>query len=132
MYDLRTNKHFTLKQNAIKRSDFDEFVDLPTSQAQSTSGRQPGQLRPDGRWRCFEYEDLLKRDKLSLDLFWIKGRKLEDGASLPIRMCWRRRSWRTYRMRSNSSRGSPSRCRTGTPQVKYADCRASVEFSAEP
>jgi type I restriction enzyme M protein len=36
-----------------------------------------------GRWRCFSYEDLLKRDKLSLDLFWIKDKTLTDADSLP-------------------------------------------------
>ena len=39
--------------------------------------------KPDGRWRSFEYDELLKRDKMSLDLFWIKDESLEDSASLP-------------------------------------------------
>jgi type I restriction enzyme M protein len=38
---------------------------------------------PDGRWRCYDSEDLLKRDKLSLDLFWIKDKSLTDTDSLP-------------------------------------------------
>ncbi|MFP5231491.1 MAG: hypothetical protein ACLGQX_02555 [Acidobacteriota bacterium] len=38
---------------------------------------------PDGRWRSYDYEDLLKRDKLSLDLFWIKDKSLTDTDSLP-------------------------------------------------
>ncbi|MGH8568100.1 MAG: SAM-dependent DNA methyltransferase, partial [Gammaproteobacteria bacterium] len=38
---------------------------------------------PEGRWRCYDYEDLLKRDKLSLDLFWIKDKTLTDTDSLP-------------------------------------------------
>ena len=38
---------------------------------------------PDGRWRCYDYADLLKRDKLSLDLFWIKDKTLTDTDSLP-------------------------------------------------
>jgi hypothetical protein len=29
------------------------------------------------------YEDLLKRDKLSLDLFWIKDKSLTDTDALP-------------------------------------------------
>jgi type I restriction enzyme M protein len=37
----------------------------------------------DGRWRCFDYDELLKRDKLSLDLFWIKDRSLTDTDALP-------------------------------------------------
>ena len=41
------------------------------------------EARPEGRWRFYEYEDLLKRDKLSLDLFWIKDKSLTDTDSLP-------------------------------------------------
>jgi type I restriction enzyme M protein len=83
VYDLRTNKHFTLKQNSIKRSDFDEFVEL--FRPGSIHRRRPtwSETNVDGRWRCFDYEDLLKREKLSLDLFWIKDESLEDSASLP-------------------------------------------------
>ena len=47
--------------------------------------RQPiwSEANPEGRWRCFDYEELLKRDKLSLDLFWIKDKSLTDTDSLP-------------------------------------------------
>jgi len=38
---------------------------------------------PEGRWRCYEYDELLKRDKVSLDLFWLRDESLEDGDSLP-------------------------------------------------
>ena len=40
------------------------------------------EANPEGRWRCFGYNDLLKRDKLSLDLFWIKDKTLTDTDSL--------------------------------------------------
>lgn len=47
--------------------------------------RQPtwSEATPDGSRRCYDYEDLLKRDKLSLDLFWIKDKSLTDTDSLP-------------------------------------------------
>jgi type I restriction enzyme M protein len=83
VYDLRTNTHFTLKQKSIRRADFDEFVKCykpgaihrrkPTWRAET----------PEERWRCYKYDDLLKRDKLSLDLFWLKDESLEDGEGLP-------------------------------------------------
>ena len=83
VYDLRTNQHFTLKQSPIQGKDFDEFV----------ACYKPGRLHerketwnagsPDGRWRAYGYADLLKRDKLSLDLFWIKDKSLTDTDSLP-------------------------------------------------
>ena len=83
VYDLRTNKHFTLKQSPIDRTDFDEFVKCYKPGA--TSRRKPtwSEGNPEGRWRCFDYAELEKRDKLSLDLFWLKDESLEDAESLP-------------------------------------------------
>ena len=83
VYDLRTNMHFTLKQSPIQRKDFDEFVvcykpGKPHQRKQTWS-----EANPEGRWRCYDYDDLLKRDKLSLDLFWIKDKSLTDTDSLP-------------------------------------------------
>ena len=83
VYDLRTNKHFTQKQSPITRKDFDEFVEC--YQPGAVHKRKPtwGEENPDGRWRCYDYEELVKRDKLSLDLFWIKDKSLTDIDSLP-------------------------------------------------
>ena len=36
-----------------------------------------------GRWRSYDYDDLLKRDKLSLGPFWIRDESLTDTDSLP-------------------------------------------------
>jgi type I restriction enzyme M protein len=38
---------------------------------------------PEGRWRVFAYDDLVKRDKVSLDIFWLRDKSLEDGDDLP-------------------------------------------------
>lgn len=35
------------------------------------------------RFKSFSYEDLLKRDKVNLDIFWLKDESLEDSANLP-------------------------------------------------
>ena len=83
VYDLRTNKHFTQKQSPITRRDFDEFVEC--YQPGAMHNRKPtwSEENPDGRWRSYDSEELLKRDKLSLDLFWIKDKSLTDTDSLP-------------------------------------------------
>ena len=83
VYDLRTNKHFTLKQSPITRDDFNEFVGCYRPGA--TASREPtwSETNPEGRWRCFDYGELLKRDKLSLDLFWLKDKSMEDSENLP-------------------------------------------------
>ena len=38
---------------------------------------------PEGRWRAFGYDETVARDKVSLDLFWLRDESLEDSASLP-------------------------------------------------
>ncbi len=75
--------HFTQKQSPIQRKDFDEFVEC--YEPGELHRRKPtwSEQNPDGRWRAYDYEELLKRDKLSLDLFWIKDRSLTDTDSLP-------------------------------------------------
>ena len=83
VYDLRTNMHFTLKQKPIRREDFDEFVECYRPGRMHERAETWSEDNPDGRWRCYDYEELLKRDKLSLDLFWIKDESLTDTDSLP-------------------------------------------------
>jgi len=83
VYDLRTIKHFTQKQSPITRRDFDEFVECYQPGAMHKRKPTWSEETPDGRWRCYDYEDLLKRDKLSLDLFWVKDKTLTDTDSLP-------------------------------------------------
>jgi type I restriction enzyme M protein len=83
IYDLRTNMHFTLKTNPLKRSDLDEFVQLykPTNRNQRTATWSDD--NQDGRWRSYSYEELTSRDKASLDIFWLKDDSLEDSDNLP-------------------------------------------------
>ena len=83
VYDLRTNQHFTLKTNPMKRADLDDFI------AQYRPGalgqRQPTwtEAQPEGRWRSYDYDELINRDKCSLDLFWLKDDSLLDAENLP-------------------------------------------------
>jgi len=37
----------------------------------------------DGRWRAYDYEELVNRDKASLDIFWLRDKSLEDSENLP-------------------------------------------------
>jgi len=76
IYDLRTNRHFTLRTNPLKRSDLDDFVSCYNPE--NRHGRKPSE-----RLRPFACDDLLKRDKVSLDIFWLKDESLEDSANLP-------------------------------------------------
>ena len=84
VYDLRTNMHFTQKTNTLKREDLDEFVECyrpgkrhlrkPTWDADQST---------EGRWRSFDYKELVKRGKVNLDIFWLKDKSLEDSEDLP-------------------------------------------------
>ena len=38
---------------------------------------------PVGRWRSYTYDELLARDKVSLDIFWLRDESLADSANLP-------------------------------------------------
>lgn len=83
IYDLRTNKHFTLKTDPLKREDLDEFVECYN--LANRHNRKPtwSDKTPEGRWRAYDYDELVARDKASLDLFWLKDDSLEDSANLP-------------------------------------------------
>ena len=83
VYDFRTNKNFTLKTNPLKRADLDDFVACyrPENRHDRTPAWSPETL--EGRWRSYPYEELLQRDKVSLDIFWLRDESLEDSASLP-------------------------------------------------
>ena len=82
-YDFRTNVHFTLKQNRLVREDLDEFVALYRADDRHDRRATWSPETPDGRWRAFTHEEIVARDKASLDIFWLRDESLEDAASLP-------------------------------------------------
>jgi type I restriction enzyme M protein len=71
VYDFRTNVHFTLKTNPLKKGDLDDFTKCYRSRKETE------------RFRRFSYDELIQRDKLNLDIFWLKDDSLEDIDSLP-------------------------------------------------
>jgi len=83
IYDLRTNQHFTLKTNPLKREDLDEFVKCYNQSNRHERKATWSEKKPDGRWRAYAYDELISRDKASLDIFWLKDESLEDSANLP-------------------------------------------------
>jgi len=83
IYDFRTNKDFTLKTNPLKRSDLDEFVKCYNPENRHNRKPTWSEKNPQGRWRAFDYEELINRDKASLDIFWLRDESLEDSDNLP-------------------------------------------------
>ena len=75
-YDFRTNKHFTLKTNPIQRADLDDFV-------ASYNPQNRHERKETERFKSFSYDDLVKRDKASMDILWLRDDSLEDSSNLP-------------------------------------------------
>jgi len=77
VYDFRTNQRFTLRERPLKRADLDDFV----------AAYRPNSLRhtrEEGeRFQKFTYAALAARDKLNLDIFWLKDNGHIDPDSLP-------------------------------------------------
>jgi type I restriction enzyme M protein len=76
IYDWRTNQRFTLKERPMKRADLDDFV------ASYCAGNRKKRKESE-RFRKFSYADLIKRDKMNLDIFWLKDDTLDDPDLLP-------------------------------------------------
>ncbi|HYU63504.1 MAG TPA: N-6 DNA methylase, partial [Verrucomicrobiae bacterium] len=76
IYDFRTNQSFTLKTRKLTRPDLDDFVTCynPADRGERTETE---------RFRAFEYDELVARDKASLDIFWLRDESLEDTENLP-------------------------------------------------
>ena len=71
------------RQTSRARPDLDEFVACydPLNRFERTSTWSESD--PKGRWRMFTYDELIARDKVNLDIFWLRDESLEDSANLP-------------------------------------------------
>lgn len=83
VYDFRTNVHFTLKKNPLKESDLDDFVACynPDNRFDRTETYNK-ETNPNGRWRKFTYDEIMARDKTSLDISWIKTEDNDEDLTL--------------------------------------------------
>ena len=76
IYDLRTNQHFTLKQNPLRYEHLSDFIACYNPDNRHERNETE-------RFHAFSYDDLVARDKVSLDIFWLRDESLEDSANLP-------------------------------------------------
>jgi type I restriction enzyme M protein len=70
------NQHFTLKENPLKREHLDDFV-------KCYNPKNRHNRKESERFKAFTYDELIKRDKANLDIFWLKDEALEESANLP-------------------------------------------------
>ncbi|MGW4588162.1 N-6 DNA methylase [Amycolatopsis thermoflava] len=75
VYDFRAGQHFTLRQNRLQAHHLDDFV-----QAYNPDNRHD--RTESERFRCFTYDELLTREKVNLDITWLRDRDLDDGDEL--------------------------------------------------
>jgi len=76
IYDLRTNKHFTLKTNPLRYEGLQDFIKCYNPQNRHDR-------KETERFKAFTYNELVQRDKANLDIFWLKDESLEDTENLP-------------------------------------------------
>ena len=76
IYDLRTDKRFTLKTNPLRDADLQDFVKVynPNNRHERVETE---------RFRAFSYEELTQREHANLDILWLKEESFEDAADLP-------------------------------------------------
>jgi type I restriction enzyme M protein len=83
IYDYRTNVHHTLKKKPMRYEDLQDFIacyrPLNRHERQETWSED----NAEGRWRRYTYEQIVARDKTSLDIFWLKDKSLLDLENLP-------------------------------------------------
>lgn len=82
-YDYRTNIKHTLKTNPLKYDDLKDFITCYNPDDRRKRKATFSDKSPDGRWRKYSYDEIMARDKASLDIFWLKDDSLEDSANLP-------------------------------------------------
>ena len=83
-YDYRTNIHHTLKKKPMRFEDLAEFIECyKPENRHKRKAIWDEEKNPDGRWRSYSYDELMARDKTSLDLFWLQDKSLTDLANLP-------------------------------------------------
>jgi type I restriction enzyme M protein len=75
-YDLRTNKHFTLKTRTLKFEDLQDFMACYNPENRH-------ERKETERFKYYKYKDLIARDKASLDIFWLKDESLDNLDDLP-------------------------------------------------
>ncbi|BAQ68705.1 N-6 DNA methylase [Rhodovulum sulfidophilum] len=82
-YDYRTNVHHTLKQKPMTYTHLEDFIACYNPANRHERAATWTENSPDGRWRAYTREELLSRDKASLDVFWLKDSSMTDLGSLP-------------------------------------------------
>tara|TARA_R110002012_G_scaffold279484_1_gene467818 strand:+ start:125 stop:517 length:393 start_codon:yes stop_codon:yes gene_type:complete len=82
-YDYRTNVHHTPKKNPLSFDHLKEFIECynPTDITKRKETWSEQKLA--GRWRKYSSKEILAREKVNMDIFWLKDDSLIDMDNLP-------------------------------------------------
>lgn len=67
----------------MTEADLEDFVKCYNPENRYERTATWSEENPDGRFRCYDVQEILERDKTSLDIFWIKDKSLADLDNLP-------------------------------------------------
>ncbi|MFX0188523.1 MAG: N-6 DNA methylase [Candidatus Hodarchaeota archaeon] len=76
IYDLRTNKRFTLKEQPMRYEDLQDFIKCYNPDDRFNRKEKE-------RFKAFNYDELIQRYNVNIDIFWLKDESLEDFENLP-------------------------------------------------
>lgn len=83
IYDLRTNQAFTLKERPLGYEDLKDFITcykpIDRNKRRSTWTKNS----PAGKWRAYDYQELIERDKTNLDIFWLEDESFKETIEKP-------------------------------------------------
>lgn len=82
-YDYRTNIHHTKKKNPMQFEHLQDFIQCYNPGNRHKRKETWSENNPEGNWRKFTYDEVIARDKASLDIFWLKDESLTDMDNLP-------------------------------------------------
>jgi len=84
IYDYRTNIHHTLKKKPMRFEHLQDFIAcINPENRHDRKETWSADTNPEGRWRKYDYKDIVARDKTSLDICWLKDKSLADLDNLP-------------------------------------------------
>jgi type I restriction enzyme M protein len=83
VYDYRTNVHHTLKKKPLQFLDLAEFIENYNPTNRHKRSETWSEENQQGRWKRFDYKEIIERDKTNLDIFWLKDESLADLENLP-------------------------------------------------
>lgn len=82
-YDYRTNINHTLKKNPLKYGNLENFIKCFKAKDRNNHFEVWSENNPNGRWRKYSYNEIITRDKINLDILWLRNESTLDLDNLP-------------------------------------------------